>query len=197
MRLTSYMKLKISVALLLVLFTASSCLFSPKPGKKTPGPAQQWQEPTSPSIVIKNLEVAFTQLDIDFYERCLNENFFYRSPSNIDELDIYWSRSQEIQTMRRLFDECREFIFTPSEIHVYEEYGKNVPNIPDGAIVDENGDHPNDIWIVCDYYITMDIFFNQLGTFKVQQDMKFKMVEDQTSHLYSIIRWVDDTQIVQ
>jgi len=174
-----------------------SCVFSPDTGEKTRKPPPQWVEPTTPRKVIKNLEVAFTQLDIDFYERCLHENFYYRSPSDIDEFDIYWSRPVEIETMRKLFAECREFIFTPSEINIYEEYGKNVPNKPDGAIIDENDEHPDDIWIVCDYYITMDIFFKTLGDYKVQQDMKFIMVEDPETHLFSIIRWVDDTQITE
>lgn len=191
-----FMKKSCLLSFSIIVIVVSSCIFSPDSGKKTQKPTQQWQEPTSPSIVIKNLEVAFNETDIDFYERCLNENFYYRSPSNTDELDIYWSRSQEIQTMRRLFAGCREFIFTPSQIRIYEEYGANVSNIPDGAMLDENGEHPNEIWIVCDYYITMDIFFNELGSFKVQQDMKFKMVENPKTHLYSIIRWVDDTQIV-
>jgi len=94
-------------------------------------------------------------------------------------------------------DACREFIFTPSEIHIYEEYGKNVQQIPDGAIIEEGDDHPDVIWYICDYYITMDIFFKELGDYRVQQDMKFKMVENPETKLFSIIRWVDDNQIVQ
>jgi len=191
------MKRTVILLINIAFILTSSCIFSPDTGKKNQKPPQQWTEPTTPRKVIDNLEVAFTLLDIDFYERCLHENFFYRSPSDVDEFDIYWSRSVEIETMRKLFAECREFIFTPSEIHIYEEYGKNVPDIPDGAVIDENDDHPDEIWILCDYYIAMDIFFKELGDFKVQQDMKFKMVEDPETHLFSIIRWVDDTQIVQ
>jgi len=191
------MKIRSIIILIFLALFPVSCIFSPDPGKKSEKPHHQWIEPTTPSNVIKNLEMAFTQRDIDFYERCLHPDFFYRSPSEVDELDIYWSRSVEIATMRKLFEECREFIITPVQINIYEEYGKNYPDIPDRAIIDSNDDHPNDVWIICDYYITMDIFFNQLGDFKVQQDMKFKIVEDTDTHLFSIIRWVDDTQIVQ
>lgn len=183
--------------ILTVFICTLSCIFSPETGKKEPKPPQHWVEPTTPGKVIANLEVSFTQLDIDFFERCLHENYYYHSPSDIDEFDIYWSRSIEVSTMRKLMDACREFIFTPSEIHIYEEYGKNVQQIPDGAIIEEGDDHPDVIWYICDYYITMDIFFKELGDYRVQQDMKFKMVEDPETKLFSIIRWVDDNQIVQ
>ena len=187
----------IAWSLSIVIILSFSCIFSPDTGKKTPKPPLQWEEPTTPRQVIENLEMSFNQLDIDFYERCLHENFFYRSPSDVDEFDIYWNRSNEIEVMRKMFPACREFIFTPNEIRIYEEYGKNVENKPDGAIIDSEDLHPDDIWIVCDYYITMDIFFTEMGDYKVQQDMKFKMVENLETHLYSIIRWVDETQFAQ
>ena len=91
----------------------------------------------------------------------------------------------------------REIIFNQSEINIYEEYGKNVPDKPDGAKLDEMDEHPDDIWYICNYYITMDIFAGDYGDFKVQQDMKFKIVEDPETHLYSIIRWVDDEQLTK
>ncbi len=184
-------------ALSLALLVFTSCIFSPDTGEKSPKPPQQWEEPTTPRKVIKNLEVAFDQLDIDFFERCLHENYYYRSPSDTDEFDLYWSRSEEVMAVGNVMDGCREIIFTPSEIRIYEEYGSNVPNKPDGAIIDDSGEHPDDIWYICDYYITMDIFTKELGDFKVQQDMHFKMVQDPETELFSIIRWVDDNQLTR
>lgn len=184
-------------AILAFSVLTSSCIFSPETGEKGPKPVGQWIEPTTPRKVITNLELSFSLLDVDFYEKCLHENYFYRSPSDIDEFDLYWSRSEDIRVIGNMMDKCKEIIFTPSEIHIYEEYGKNVQNKPDGATLDENNDHPDDIWYVCDYYITIDIFTKEIGDFKVQQDMKFKIVENPETHLYSIIRWVDDNQIVK
>ena len=182
----------------ILLFSASlSCIFSPKTGKKDSQPVGQWVEPTTPRKVINNLQVSFNLRDIDFYERCLHENYFYRSPSDIDSLDLYWSRSEDVQTVGNIMRGCREFIFNSSEINIYEEYGKNVPDKPDGAKLDENDEHPDEIWYICAYYITMDIFTLNFGDFKVQQDMIFKMVENPETHLFSIIRWVDLNPLIQ
>ena len=186
------------IFILVIIFTMSlSCIFSPKSGKKSNTANVKWENPTTPRKVINNLQVSFSELDIDFFERCLHENYYYRSPSDIDSLDIYWSRSEDVSAVRGVMNVSREIIFTPSEINIYEEYGKNVPDKPDGAKLDEMGEHPNDIWYICNYYITMDIFAGDYGDFKVQQDMKFKIVEAPETHLYSIIRWVDDEQLTK
>ena len=183
--------------ILLAAILGSSCIFSPDTGKKEEKPAGQWVEPTTPRKVIANLVASFDLLNIEFFDRSLHANYYYRSPSNVDELDIYWSKSEDRQAVESLMDKSEEIIFTPSEINVYEEYGKNVTPRPDGANLDTNEEHPDDIWYICEYYITIDIFSKDLGEFKVQQDMKFKMVEDKTTHLYSIIRWVDENPLTE
>ena len=186
------------ILFIFLVFTPLSCVFSPNSGKKVkndqPG---VFVEPTTYSKVISNLQVAFARRDIDFYDRCLHENYFYISPSDVDELDLYWSRSEELEVMRNLMNGCREIVFTHSRINIYEEYGKNVPNKPDGAMIDSDDEHPDEIWYVGNYYITIDIFTNDFGDFKVQQDMQFIMVEDSETHLFSIIRWIDNNQITQ
>ena len=180
-----------------ILSVSLSCIFSPKTGKKGPQPAGQWEEPTTPRKVVNNLQLSFNLLDIDFFEKCLHDNYYYSCPSDIDSLDIYWSRSEDYQAVKSVMEKCREIIFIPSEISISEEYGKNVPDKPDGATLDYENEHPDEIWYICDYYITMDIFSPELGDFKVQQDMKFKMVEDPATHFFSIIRWIDENPLVQ
>ncbi|MFC1693416.1 hypothetical protein ACFL1R_07920 [Candidatus Latescibacterota bacterium] len=171
-----------------------SCIFSPKPDKNTnKPPAGKIEEPTTPQKVINNLQVAFQDLEIDFYERCLHQDFYYRSPSNIDSLDLAWGFSEEISIITNMMEASREIIFSPSEIRTYEEYGVNYPDKPDGAIIAPNNEHPDEKWIICDYYITIDINTKELGDFKVQQDMKFKMFKNPETDLYSIIQWFDET----
>ncbi len=194
------MKIKQGISIRIVMFiviifftTYISCIFSPKTGKKKSSPTPQELVPTSPRNVINNLQVAFNLRDIDFFERCLHEDYYYISPSLIDSLDIQWSYSDDILAVRGVMEKSREIIFTPSEINIYEEYGANVPNIPETAILETGNEHPDDIWWICDYYITIDIFTNDYGDFKAQQDMKFKMVEDTETKLYSIIQWYDET----
>jgi len=56
--------------------------------------------------------------------------------------------------------------------------------------------HPDQIWYIYDYDISMDMIFVEFGDFKVQQYMKFVMVEDPPEN-WSIIRWIDDTLIIR
>jgi len=188
--------ISIRIVMLIVIILSSayvSCIFSPKTGKKKSPPTPQWLDPISPRNVINNLQVAFNLRDIDFFERCLHENYYYISPSQTDSLNIQWPRSDDILAVKGVMEKSREIIFTPSEINIYEEYGANVPNIPETAVLETDDEHPDDIWWICDYYITIDIFTNDYGDFKAQQDMKFKMIEDTETKLYSIIQWYDET----
>ncbi len=182
----------------ILLLISASCIFSPKEGESVEDDTVgKWQEPVTPGIVIENLKVAFQDRDIDFYERCLHENYFYESPSTTDSLNAEsWSRSTDVLVMENLFADCTSFVFTQSSSTLIKEYGSNVvPDpLPQGAQI--SSEHPDDIWYVYSYYITMDMYFNTYGDFKVEQYMKFVMVEDQKNQ-WSIIRWIDETGLSQ
>jgi hypothetical protein len=191
-RLTS-----ITFASLLAL-VAVSCVFSPKEGS-TDGPPvdNSWAEPTTPDKVLSNLRTSFNLLDIEYYERCLDVNFYYTSPSAEDSLDISWSRSEERAVMENMMDQVKEIVFTASENTRYEEWGSNVPGIPTGAKIDLQGEHPDDIWVIIDMYVTIDVFTQDSGDFRAEQNMQFKMVEDRETELYSIIQWYDENPLTQ
>jgi len=172
-----------------------SCIFAPKEGERKPGYSGKWQDPITPRKVIENLSVSFSNLDIDFYERCLHENYYYESPSEIDSLNVEsWSRSTDVLVVEKIFDDCTTFIFTPSLVSLVKEYGVNVPDIPTGEKVSD--EHPDEIWYMYNYDISMDLYLKSYGDIKVQQFMKFIMVEDSEGR-WSIIRWIDETPITQ
>jgi hypothetical protein len=181
-----------SVAMLFSL----SCIFAPAEGKRISDTSTaKWQEPVTPGIVIENLKAAFNDRDIDLYEHCLHSDYFYETPSETDSLNAEsWSRSYDVLVMKKLFDECTAFIFTPGSPSLIKEYGSNIPNIPTGASVSNK--HPDDIWYIYNYDISMDMIFKTYGDYKVQQYMKFVMVEDPAGY-WSIIRWIDDTRVTQ
>ena len=184
-----------SLILCLLCILSSSCIFAPKEGeKKVSDTTGKWQDPILPAIVIENLKVAFNDRDIDFYERCLHEDYFYESPSEIDSLDVSWSRSTDVSVMQKLFDDCIAFVFMPSSSSLIIEYGINIPDKPDGALVSE--EHPDEKWYIYNYDITMDLMFKTYGEMKVHQFMKFVMVESPENH-WSIIRWIDETSLTQ
>jgi hypothetical protein len=182
--------------MLCILFIlSSSCIFAPKEGtKKDSETTGKWQEPILPQIVIENLKVSFNDRDIDFYERCLHEDYFYESPSEIDSLDVSWSRSTDVRVMQNLFDDCIACVFTPSSSSLIKEYGINISDRPNGALVSE--EHPDEIWYIYNYDISIDLTFKTYGEMKVHQFMKFAMVENPENH-WSIIRWIDETSLTE
>lgn len=195
------MRKKSPLRILCLFFTAtllcvsvSSCIFSPAEGERKPNPPGKWQDPISPGIVIKNLEVSFSNLDIDFYERCLNPDYSYENISEIDSLNVSWSRSTDIRTVGNVFKNSISFVFTPDFQTVVEEYGENVPDIPTGAITSK--EHPDDIWYRFNYAITMDISLKVFGEYRINQFMTFVMVQDSSAR-WSIIRWIDSSQLSQ
>ena len=181
-----------SAALLAVL--AASCIFAPPEGERhDTGTVGKWQEPITPGIVIENLKVAFNDRDVDLYERCLHPDYFYESPSTLDSLNVEsWSRSYDVLVMGRLFDECSAFVFVAGNPALTKEYGSNIEGIPAGVTVTDK--HPDDIWYIYNYDISMDMIFSAYGDIKVQQYIKFAMVEDPPNY-WSIIRWIDDTLV--
>ena len=184
--------IKLIVIAAVVLFWTGSCIFSPKKDSdEKPIDSGVFQEPTKARTVIDNLRVSFSHLEPDWYEQCLHENYYYEVPSKTDELDIRWSRSDEMRIIRKMFADCTAFVFTANEISSYKEWGISVPDIPDGAEVVT--DHPDEVWYVFNYTIDMDIFTKTFGDFKVHQVMQFKMVLDSETGYYSIIRWIDIT----
>ncbi|MFC1511932.1 hypothetical protein ACFL5H_01905 [Candidatus Latescibacterota bacterium] len=178
------------------LATGLSCIFAPAEGQRESDVAVgKWQEPITPGVVIENLKVAFNDRDIDLYERCLHPDYFYESPSETDSLNVEsWSRSHDVMVMGKLLDQCTAFIFTPVLQKLVKEYGANMEDIPAGVTV--SNEHPDQIWYIYDYDISMDMIFVEYGDFKVQQYMKFVMVEDPPG-AWSIIRWIDDTLIIR
>lgn len=182
------------ILIAIAAMTAQSCIFSPKDDKggTIDDSNLVWTPPTTPRKVIQNLEVTFRKRDIEFYRNCLNPDYYYISPSKIDELDIAWGFSEDIRVVGNIMSASNEFIFTPSEHSIFMEYGKNVPNPPEDAVIESGDEHPDEIWYICSYYITMDIVTND-NSYKVQQDMLFKMVEDPDTGLFTIIRWIDET----
>ena len=82
-------------------------------------------------------------------------------------------------------------VFQAVQNSIYEEYGKNCTDIPDGAVVVE--DHPNEMWTVVNYIVDMEIFTKTIGDYRVHQYMEFKFLKDSVTKEYSIILWNDLT----
>jgi hypothetical protein len=176
------------MAFLIILY-ANSCIFSPKKSD-IPTTDVKIEKPVSPEKVVNNLKVAFQDLNINFYRDCLNDNYFYESKSETDTLDIRFSKSEDVRVIENIMKNCTSFVFNSSEQGSFEEWGRDVPNPPNFAvIVDE---HPNEVWLVKTYLIDMDLITKTYGDFKIHQLMELKFIQD-SSQLYSIIQWNDLT----
>ena len=185
------MKVRVFFAVVCAALIAGSCVFSPKSESPEPTPTGKWEDPSSPDKVVSNLKVAFNDLNIEFYRDCLNDNYFYLSRSEVDNIDIRWSKSEDVTTVENLMNGCLKFVFTAVQNTVHEEYGKDYPDIPDGAVVVP--EHPNEKWLVVSYIVDMEIFTKTKGDFNVHQYMEFKFVQDPKTKFYSIVLWNDLT----
>jgi hypothetical protein len=191
----SFIKRFFPLALFSVLICAllGSCVFSPKEGKKTDAPKPLWEDPVNPGAVINNLQVAFYNRDIDFYEKCLHKDFYYYCPSETDSLPEYYPLSDELYVMKKIFNEAVSFELVANQNTSYVEYGSNIQDIPQGERI--STEHPNSIWWYFNYSITMNMTFKTKGEWEVQNEfMTFVMVEEPKGH-WSIVRWNETTNL--
>lgn len=181
-----------AVLLLIPVLIGSSCIFSPKEDDDhiDPGPGPIVKQ-ISPEAVINNLKESFNQLNIEYYRNCLNDNYFYLSRSEVDDLDIRWSKSEDVQVVENIMKGSTKFVFTAVENSRIEEYGKEYPDIPSGAVVVP--EHPTEKWLVINYTVDMEIFTREKGDLNVHQFMEFKFRQDPDSKLWSIVLWNDLT----
>jgi len=182
---------QICAALSLAALVPVSCIFSPKEENGGDHGGSQIERPVSPEAVVNNLKVAFNQLNIEFYRDCLHDNYFYLSRSEVDNQDIRWSKSEDVQVVGNLMKGTTKFVFTAVENSRIEEYGKSYPDIPDGAVVVP--EHPTEKWLVINYTVDMEIFTREKGDLNVHQFMEYKFFQDPVTKLWSIILWNDLT----
>ncbi len=94
--------------LILVALVFSSCnLFDPRVPENPSNAGVVWQVPTSPDIVIENVQSALTGSSA-IYLDCFNESFvFYADTNDINEYDQYtfsdWTKPVENNTVTALF----------------------------------------------------------------------------------------------
>ena len=184
------MNIRVSCAVLLAALISGSCVFSPKSENPGPSPKGKWEEPTSPDKVVNNLKVAFDELNNEFYRDCLHDNYYYLSRSEVDNIDIRWSKSEDVRIVENLMKGSTKFVFNADQNSIHEEYGKDC-EYPDGAVVVP--EHPNEMWLVVNYTVDMEIFTKSFGEYNVHQFMEFKFVKDPKTNLYSIVLWNDLT----
>ena len=187
------MKVRVYYAILCAALLSGSCIFSPRSESPEPSPEGKWEEPTSPDKVVNNLKVAFDELNIEFYRNCLNDNYFYLSRSEVDNIDIRWSKSEDVRIVENVMRGSTKFVFTAVQNSIQEEYGKDYGDIPDGAVVVP--EHPNEMWLVVNYIVDMDIFTKSFGEYNVHQFMEFKFVKDPKTNRYTIVLWNDLTNL--
>ncbi|MBI4530998.1 MAG: hypothetical protein HY709_05695 [Candidatus Latescibacteria bacterium] len=195
---------------MLLLFPVFGCgIFSPdkkgdppKPGEKPP--------PTTPELLMDNLEQAMEKRIIEEYEDLLDPNFWFAERSEIDTLDFGWGKDIERRSVKKIFEIFNTFTFEftlgRQSIELKEEYPAT---FPDGSL-NEDG-HPNEDWVVWYGRVQMTML-DETGEngFAVDQNMTFKMrrsndvaKDPQTGEImkdangnplyrWTIIRWVDD-----
>lgn len=138
---------KLRFIIMIILFISGCSWFNPREADKPWQEESQWQEPTSPSIVILNLQRAFEGKNIVNYSACFSENFiFYGDPA--DSVFVQpgafkdWNYNVEVDVATKLFNTFAdiELYFSDSlkdstgaEANIYETYNMNLQT-PDSSV---------------------------------------------------------------
>lgn len=95
--------------ILAALLLAGGCdLFSTRTPDVASGNESLWQSPTSPQIIVRNLQLAFQAGNFNDYQRALTDDFvFVADPTDVTEMDLErpgenvyeaWNRDVEVTT---------------------------------------------------------------------------------------------------
>ena len=172
---------------LLILLALLACSNPFAPEKKKGGgngnTGQTLKEPTTPEILFENLDYAMNKQDIEVYEDLLDENYWFTEPSEIDSLDLAWGKVYDVDAVRNIFE-----IFTTFEFGFIASRRTIEPGI---EYPGEGPDaHPDEDWDVFFGPVEMFMLDDNGDGFIVNQNMTFKLRQDPSTGLYTIIRWI-------
>ena len=139
---------KLFIILILVVLVFSSCdLFDPRVPEDPSNAGVVWQDPTSPDIVVENIQSALNGKSL-LYLDCFDESFvFYADTNDINDYAAYifsdWTKTVENNTVSSLFavvpqDSTIQANFVIDPAHqdpaapvdsavIYREYSISVP----------------------------------------------------------------------
>jgi len=180
---------------MLAIFTGCSNPFAP-PGGGSGSNNKSLKEPTTPENVLYNLEWAMNNKDIQVYERCLDEDFWYHSPPiypDDPESIQEWAKEDELTVMRRMFGQDPTYQGTePFEtIEFRFDYGEPEVEFAVSNPEEPMNDHPDEDWVVFSGPITIHLRYSEGHGWDVQNqliDIKLRKRSDGT---WAIIRWWD------
>ena len=150
---------------------------------------------TTPENVINNLIYAMNNRDIEVFEDCLDEDYWYRNPDVYPDDPEYCSdlnKDDEVTNIRRLFNldpgfsyplgsgfQVIQFTFYHGNPRI--ELGENAPDI-----------HPDEDWVVFEGTVNVYLYHDESKEhgFYVNQTMIFKLREDSEGY-WVIVRWID------
>jgi hypothetical protein len=152
-----YKYLILVLSILMIIFTGCNNIFSPK----TTSTHQTEAYPnTSPDLVLKNLELAYRQKDIELYKKCLDQESFRFEliSSEIDEInagvdidddginDSWWGYQKEVEYHTHLFRDGSSDLLYPSPDQIY--LNLNVP-VQEQWELDNQTGHEGWVVIAC------------------------------------------------
>lgn len=154
---------------------------------------------TTPGNVINNLIYAMNNRDIEAFEDCLDEDYWFYIPGVYpDDPDFCTglNKDDEITNIRRLFNLDPGFSYPKGPgfqvIEFTFSYGK--PRIESA---EEAGDvfpyaHPDEAWVIYEGTVNIYLYLEeskQHGVY-INEPMKYKLREDSEGY-WAIVRWED------
>ncbi|MCD6170244.1 MAG: hypothetical protein J7J76_06850 [Candidatus Latescibacteria bacterium] len=191
------LKVRLKLMLLLIVSVAAFSVgcwnpFAPPEHKRRPDTQLTVQPRTTPENVINNLIYAMTNRDIEVYEDCLDEDYWYHSPPVFPDdpesfLDL--SKDDDVTIVRRIFGLDPTYDRPGFQVIEFTFYhGK--PQIELGE--DKPEEHPDENWVVFEGTVDMYLYSDETKEHghHVNQTMIYKLRED-SEGMWTIIRWED------
>ncbi len=151
---------KIFILLALMLLLGCENPFNPTSHNNNP---TDFQPNTTIPQLLRNLEDAYSQKNLDLYEYCLAEDFIFQLiSSEVEEIGIdlnndgvndeYWGFQQEIEYHRNLFESGS----TDGQYPPPDQISLSFPGEP---IIDDDFEEGHEGWKIVSTYFTLNLTF--------------------------------------
>lgn len=115
----------------LVLLTATLGCWNPfAPDQERPPGGGEELSLDTPDNTLKALDYAMNHKDIEWYDRVLDEDYWFREPNEYDdELDKGWGKEEDVRVVKKIFEYFDVFEYRLPGNPWYLEFGSNTDSL--------------------------------------------------------------------
>ncbi|RKY64014.1 MAG: hypothetical protein DRP99_02945 [Candidatus Latescibacterota bacterium] len=182
----------------LVLLTATLGCWNPfAPDQERPPGGGEELSLEAPESTLEALDYAMNHKDIEWYDRVLDEDYWFREPNEYDdELDKGWGKEEDVEMVGKVFKYFDVFEYKLLGGRKYREFGSgtDLSKMEEGDVAltpEDPDDHPGEVWVVFSRPVDMYMYnYADDKGYKVNQLFEIKLRKGKDG-LWRIVRWTD------